>query len=77
MSPARAVFSLVMFVFWVCMAGYFAHSIYVSAVVRPAAIEQIYQEGQAEIEALEREYCSDPEQAAYDKQTCDKYVGLT
>ena len=73
MSPARAVFSLVMFVFWVCMAGYFAHSIYVSAVVKPAAIEKIFQEGEAEIEALERDYCSDPEQAAYDRQVCGKY----
>lgn len=76
MSTPKAVFSLVMFVFWVSMAIYFAHHIYVITVERPAAVERIYQEGQAELDALNRKYCSDPEQAAYDPETCDKYVGL-
>jgi hypothetical protein len=76
-STRKQVFHLVMFVFWICMAGYFAHHIYVILVERPAAIERIYQEGQAEQDALNRKYCSDPEQAAYDPETCDKYVGQT
>jgi hypothetical protein len=38
MSTAKAVFSLVMTVFWICMAGYFAHSLYVGLVVEPAEL---------------------------------------
>lgn len=38
MSPARAVFSLVMFVFWVSLAIYFAHNLYVGLVVEPAEL---------------------------------------
>lgn len=77
MSVGRAVFTIAMFIFWLSLSIYFAHHIYVISVVRPAEIEKIYQEGEAKIEALDREYCSDPEQAAYDKETCDKYVGLS
>jgi hypothetical protein len=75
MSTAKAVFSLIMFVFWVSMAIYFAHHIYVLQVVKPAALEKLYQEQDAEYDALYRNYCSDPKQAAYDPQTCDKYTG--
>lgn len=75
MSVGKAIFTIAMFIFWLSLSIYFAHHIYVLQVERPAALEKINQETQAKIEALDRQYCSDPEQAAYDPETCDKYSG--
>jgi hypothetical protein len=38
MTKGKAVFSIVMFIFWISLAIYFAHNIYVSQVVEPAEL---------------------------------------
>jgi hypothetical protein len=39
MSTGRAIFTIAMTIFWIGMAAYFAHYLYVTMVVEPAELE--------------------------------------
>jgi hypothetical protein len=68
-----AIWHLAKFFIWVGLAIFFAYMIYHSLVIVPQEQAKIDQDYQRQTERLERDYCSDPQQAAYDPAICNKY----
>jgi hypothetical protein len=76
-STGKQVFHLIMFLFSVSMTIYFAHYIYVLVVVEPQANADAEAEYQAEIDAIDLEYCTEnpDDGSGYYSRHCDRFGG--